>query len=525
MNPVYKRLLNRTELLSMPVPPAQQTIVVAVHRNHSFELVASVLPIFLAQTGLAADFRYSSYDDSLSSVDTMSDADLHLFWLDGRRYTLPDFPEWLQERVTFCQKHSKGRVLVACLGVNATELDKMGAQICDMKSVLAQLGERAEDVRLEVYSGTRLSNAACLEIARSLGMHYIPSLFYPALKALVLDCDYTLYRGVLGEDGVAGVTPYLDVQEQCKQLAAQGFLLTLASKNEEEDVRELFTERKDFPLRWEDFAAVGINWQPKAENIRNIARKLNIGLDSILFVDDNPGELLQVQQTIPEVHLLEAASPEDTSQGLKYYPLLFKSTFNVEDKLRSKDIQANSQRETLRAKLSPKEYRRELGITLHIKVNPEQNLERIAELLNKTNQFIFTFLRPNKETVDAFMHGDGIVVTASMADRLSDSGLIAVLLAKADNKGELAVHELVVSCRALGRGVEGGMIMRMLSLASERFGCDTIVFPWQKGPRNEPALNWLHSIGYNISGEQGALTISQCSDLDVELDGVTVILD
>lgn len=525
MNPLYAPHLSRTDLLSLPAPPARQEIVIAVHRNHSFELVASVLPVFLAQSGLAPVFRYSSYDDSLASVTSLPDADVHLFWLDAGRYALSNFSGWLRDRVAVCQRHVKGRVLVACHGLPVDRLGDMGVPVCDMESILAPLGEQAEDARLEAFSGTRLSNAACLEMARALGMRHIPSLFFPALKALVLDCDNTLYQGVLGEDGISGVKPYLEVQEQLRQLARQGFLLTLASKNEEEDVRELFRQRTDFPLRWDDFAAVGINWRPKAENIREIARQLNIGLDAMLFVDDNPGELLQARQALPEVRLLEAPSPEATVQGLRHYPLLFKSSLNVEDSLRSRDIQANAQRETLREQLSPEAYRRELGITLRLEVNPEKKLERVTELLNKTNQFIFTFKRPDRNAVAGFMHGEGIVVTASMSDRLSDSGLIAVLLAGPAVAGELPVAELVVSCRALGRGIEGGMIRRMLSLACERLNCASIIFPWQKGPRNQPALDWLQTISpTSLHGASGSLCNRRPVHDDDALDGVYVIM-
>ena len=264
MNPLYAPHLSRTALLAYPVPPAQKEITIAVHRNHSFELVASVLPIFLAQSGLSPKFVYSAYDDSLASVQALSSADAHIFWLDVSRYKVPNFPDWLRNRISACSGHAKGRVIVACYGLPAAALENINALVCDLEEILAPLGDAAQDVRLEEFSGTRLSNVACLEIARDLGMHHLPAMFFPSLKALVLDCDNTLYRGVLGEDGIGGVSPHVEVQEQLRELARQGFLLALASKNEEADVRQLFRQRKDFPLRWEDFAAVGINWKPKA---------------------------------------------------------------------------------------------------------------------------------------------------------------------------------------------------------------------------------------------------------------------
>ena len=496
MRAFYRDTLSRAELSAQKLPPPERAVTVLVHRNHSFELLAPVVNVFLGIAKIRADFLYSEYDDSLSFFGSFpAKADAHLLWLDMGRYGGGELPAWLVGRIRALKALGAGKILVACLDLRADALPAPpDALFCDVSEVVAFLGDKALDLRLEAYSGTRLSHQACLQVARALGTRYIPALLYPALKAVVLDCDNTLYAGVLGEDGIQALKPHLALQAHLRLLKEQGFMLALASKNEEEDVKRLFMERRDFPLRWEDFAAWGINWNAKADNIRAIAAVLNIGTDAMLFVDDNPGELLRVADELPEVHLLEAASPEDTLAALRHYPRLWKTAVSPEDRVRSDDVRANTERAALQKKLSPQAYLEELQIRLDLAVNPAQLAVRIKELLHKTNQFIFTFLRPTTDDVHSFLDdADKCAVTAAMSDRLSDSGVIAVLLA-AKKRNCLHVEELAVSCRALGRGVESGMILKMLQLAGQTLGTTGCELHYVTGPRNKPALMWLQSL-------------------------------
>ncbi|MBQ9405738.1 MAG: HAD-IIIC family phosphatase [Desulfovibrio sp.] len=358
-----------------------------------------------------------------------------------------------------------------------------------------------------------------------MGLRYLPALFRPAIKALALDCDNTLYAGVLAEDGPDGVRPYLEVQHCLRELARQGFLLTLVSRNEEADVHALFARREDFPLRWEDFAATVINWEAKSENIRRVAEKLNIGVDAVAFIDDNWGELSQVGLALPEVRLLAASSPQATLRALHFCPLLWKPGVLLEDSLRRADVQANATRVRLQSAYSPQEYRQKLGICLTFSVNPRQRAERVTELLNKTNQFIFTFLRPTAQDVQDYMHrGDRVCVVCHMRDTLSDSGLIAIVLGSRTNHGsgeeELRVDELAVSCRALGRGVETGMIFALLARACAALDCQRLRLVWKTGPRNAPGLTWLQE---HWPGEVGdGLATADARLLRGHLEGVIV---
>lgn len=512
MNPLFAEPLSRADLLALPDAPAGRTVTIAVHRNHSFELAASVLGKFLALSRVRAEYVYSDYDDSLSFAAVPENADIHLLWLDAARYGVADFPAWLESRVLALQAavgKGGGAILAACCGVTGLErLSRPGVTALDCDAVIAPLGAGAYDARLEAFSGTRLSNQACLVLARELGARRIPALLFPALKALVLDLDNTLHRGVLAEDGPEGVAPCLALQEYAANLGKQGFLLALCSKNEEEDVRRLFAARKDFPLRWEDFAAHAIGWGPKSDGVARMAATLRIGLDAVLFVDDNPGERLEVSRALPEVRILPASEPDEMLAALRHYPGLYKTRFTPEDALRASDIKANADRDALRRALSPDEYAAELGICLDFAVNPAERAARVNELLHKTNQFVLALLRPSEAAVAAYFTGRGkCVITVSMKDRLSDSGLVAVGLFSRAGEA-LRADELVISCRALGRGVDDGMLRAMLALAAGtlRAGPE-LKIAHATGPRNKPARAWLQSLSDRPLAESGTLEL------------------
>ena len=521
---LLRPILSRTELLTLPKLEGLQLFRLAVHRNHSFELVASVLNVFLAQSRLEANLLYSNYDDSLSFVDELLSADAHMFWVDMTRYEKHvDLDSWLMERILALREKTSAPILICPLGMaNAVSPVLPDVFFHNLSDALTVLSTAVLDERLAPLSGTRLSNVACLEAARLLGLCWLPSCFFPSLKALALDCDNTLYAGVLGEEGPKNVAPYLDVQRHLLKLKRQGILLTLVSKNEEEDVRDLFEQRRDFPLRWKDFAATAINWSSKSDNLCRLAQQMNIGTDSMLFVDDNFGELMQMAQVFPKMRLVAATSPEATLRGLQYCPLLSKGYVTVEDSIRSSDVRANVQRQQLHTSLSPEEYRRQLHIRLTLGINPLEKVQRVAELLSKTNQFVFTFLRPSEQIVYNFMLSDeAVCVTCSMSDVLSDSGLIAVVLARRMGWGTLRVEELAISCRALGRGIETGMLFLMLVRACTVLNCEAVTLTCIAGPRNAPARQWLQECWPGIRTSDTAF--AQIHQLKCDLSGVEIM--
>lgn len=468
-----------------------QEITINIHRNHAFEGIESIINPFLHFSNLKAKFNLSSYDDSLS-FENISKADLELVWIDLSRYK-SDVKDFLEERLAKLRKLSQGSILVIFLGkleifkskdYEIFYIDKLIEEYFNQNDIL--------DLEKEELSGTKLSNKALIYLAQILGLSLIPALLKPALKALVLDLDNTLYEGILGEDGWQNLklnSTHKVLQEKIKAFKKQGFLLAIVSKNDEKDAKELFENRKDFLLKWDDFDEKMINWENKGENILKIAKKFNINPNAMLFIDDNIAELENVKFTNVKTLLYD----ENIINKIKLFPNLKKLHLNLEDTLRAKDIAANAFRKDFE-KLSDEEYFKKLEIILSFSKNDTKNITRISELLGKTNQFIANYTRLNTEEVKAHMK-NSLIISVKMSDKLSDSGIIAIFVFSCQNN-ELIVNDLCISCRALGRKLEERMFFKAFQMALDFFKITNknAKLLYQKGERNEPFLNFLEKI-------------------------------
>ena len=484
-------------------------VSVCVWRNHAFETMAPLINVFLGYCGLQARFWYSAYDDSLQFSPRQ--ADVHVLWLDASRYRLQDgFEAWLQGRLAALRALSPAPVLAYVTDAPPPQpaADPIpGVLRADSGALAAALGaELYERAEMTVHTGTRLSARALLHAARELGFRYLPCLLQPPLKAIVTDLDGTLYEGVLAEDGAAALHPRPELQRRLRELKEQGLLLALLSKNEPQDVEELFRIRTDFILRPADFAACSISWQGKDQGLRDIAARLNIGMDAMLFLDDNPGELEWVGTHLPEVSTLLAGP--DTAAQLEWYPGLYRSATLAEDGLRSADIQANARRRALLCG-GEEEYFRALDMTLTALLRPAARLERMTELCGKTNQFVLSLRRYSAAQLQAYLEDPlQAVVAITLEDRLSDSGLIAVVTARRGADECLEIDEICVSCRALGRRIENFMLTRaFMALQDELGSSGRLRLAFTPGPRNAPARTWLeHYTGTALPEGQHRVT-------------------
>lgn len=519
---LFSNDLKRFNLLSIEPKTNYQKIKIAVYRNHSFEMIASVLNSFLAFSELSAEYIYSSYDDSLNFQQL--DADLNLIWLDVARYKMDDISSFINERVQALRELSNSPIIFICIG-NKSEINLSNnipdCYIFSLNQELNLLKDDAFDLIKEPYSGTRLSNKASLYCARVIGLQYIPAVFRPIIKAVILDLDNTLYQGILGEDGVDCLLPNLELQKEVKKLKDNGMFLCLASKNEESDVIELFKKRTDFILRLEDFTAIRVNWNSKYENIKSLAHELNIGTDAMLFIDDNPAEIENTNGL--GLKTILANDSNQTAQIVKYYPGLMKLKKSNEDLIRDKDIRANKERSIMAKTLSPQDYFKKLGIKLCFSINDVAKIPRCAELLGKTNQFILNYQRYSELELTNLLKSDkSCVITASMSDNLSDSGIIAILVLSKDIESNILIlNELTVSCRALGRNLESIMIPFMFKLGKDKLQTiDKIKINYKKGERNTPALKWLSEF-YNNNLEKNGYILCSVPN-EIITDGIKI---
>ncbi|HZV33479.1 MAG TPA: HAD-IIIC family phosphatase, partial [Verrucomicrobiae bacterium] len=321
----------------------------------------------------------------------------------------------------------------------------------------------------------------------------------PAFKVIVLDCDQTLWSGVCGEDGPDGIQ--LDagrraLQEfMCAQSAA-GMLLCVCSKNNEADVGAVFDRRRDMPLKKEHFAAWRVNWQSKSENLKELAAELHVGLDTFIFVDDNPVECAEVAANCPQVLTLQLPEPpEQIPQFLNHCWAFDHLKLSAEDRQRNVSYQQERQREQLRAQsLSLTDFLAGLDLQIDItRLSPEQ-LTRVSQLTLRTNQFNFTTRRRSENDFQAILHsGKQEVLTVSVKDRFGTYGLVGVMVYE-PKAGALEVETFLLSCRVLGRGVECQMVRRLGQAALAR-GLARVDLQFVSSEKNQPAFSFLEKIG------------------------------
>ena len=500
---------NRVQILSLKKCGSKQNFKVFVHRNHSFETIASVINKFLDFSKIEAQFEFSSYDDSLTFGE-VSDADLHILWLDLSRYSKDVAIKFLEEKLFELRSKTSSHILLAYMGAKEDFNFKIQSFTCfDVDKIISKLREDAFDYKKEKFSGTILSSKSLMLIAQYLGLRVIPSILLSSIKAIVVDLDNTLYSGILGEDGIENLKPNNDFQKYLKALKEQGFMLAIVSKNEEADVFELFNKRTDFELKKDDFTVIKANWNLKSKNIEEAVLKMNIGYDSVLFIDDNIAEIENVKNAISEINTILFTDENETLRILNLYPRLIKANISNEDKIRSNDIKANEQRQKLAQELTPEEYFKKLEMKVTLNINDTNNVSRISELLNKTNQFILTYKRYNEIEVKNIMsENNSCIITAAMKDKLSDSGIIAIGVFK-NNQNDFVLDELTISCRALGRNIEDIIVQEMFLLAKKhlKVNSDLIKINYKKGQRNLPALNWLENFAKNKIHDQGIIEV------------------
>lgn len=329
--------------------------------------------------------------------------------------------------------------------------------------------------------------------------------FGRARKCLVLDLDNTLWGGVVGDDGYAalelGETPrgeaFLEFQRYLKALARRGVLLAVCSKNEDANAREPFEKRREMVLRLDDFSVFVANWEDKATGLRTIAKKLSLGLDALAFADDTAGERELVRRFCPEVAVVDLPEdPADYCRTLDALRLFETVSVSAEDRGRAAHFAAETARAALQQKAPDLgSFLRDLEMRAETGPFQEADAARLAQLVNKTNQFNLTTRRTTEAEVRA-LAGDPAAWTLSvrLADRLGDYGLISAVVAR--KRGDaLELETWLMSCRVLGRGVEKLAFNRLLE-AARAAGVKDIVGRYLPTAKNGLVKDLLAGLGF-----------------------------
>lgn len=334
----------------------------------------------------------------------------------------------------------------------------------------------------------------------------VASIFVPGVKCIVVDLDNTLWGGVVGDDGAKGVLigpgtaageAFHEFQSYLLRLKTLGIVLAVCSKNEEPNARGPFEELPDMVLRMEDFVAFRANWDPKPDNIVSIANELNIGLDAVAFVDDNPVERDHVRSTLPQVKVIELTDdPAD-------YPALLDDSgwfetvrITNEDRDKTAQYAAQSQRTTLEASVGDyDEYLRSLDQTATIHAIDHASLDRVTQLINKTNQFNLTLMRLSRSQVEEIA-ADAATLAACvrLSDRFGDNGLISVLHGTVTGE-RLQIDQWLMSCRVFNRGVERALMNHVVE-ACKRLGVREIVGRYVPAEKNGLVRDLYSSLGF-----------------------------
>jgi FkbH-like protein len=328
-------------------------------------------------------------------------------------------------------------------------------------------------------------------------------------KLLVLDLDRTIWGGVVGDDGPTGIdlgplypgNAYLEVQRRATMLRRQGVLLAVCSKNTPEVVDRVFAEHPAMLLRSEDLVAQAVNWSPKDQNLRELARTLNLGLGSVVFLDDSAFECELVRASLPEVHVVTGdGDPADLAGRLLGSGLFDVLQLTGTDLERTARYRSEAERQaSVRQNGSTQDFLDNLDLRVRVRDADPYSVPRVHQLLRRTNQFNTTGLRWSESEIGAALDaGDRRVVVFDVTDRFgSEDSAGAVLLSTAADRW--TIDNFVMSCRVFSRGIEFAVLARVIEDAS-RAGAAELVGDYVPTPRNGPAADFYREAGFTPVG-------------------------
>ena len=332
-------------------------------------------------------------------------------------------------------------------------------------------------------------------------------------KCLALDLDNTLWGGVLGEDGIEGIKIGGDYpgkafhlwQEELLELSRNGVILAACSKNNEKDVMEAWEKNPYMVLRRDNFSAYEINWDDKATNLQRLANELNIGLDSFVFVDDNPTERELIRQTLPMVEVPDfPAQPYGLPSFFKFLVDNYFRIYSITDEDRNKTAQykANAERAKEQLKfIDFEDYLRSLQIRIDIIGADGFNKERIAQMTQKTNQFNLTTKRYADADVQRMMDEEWSIYCISVKDKFGDNGITGTVFITPKVDGVVEIDELLLSCRILGKGIETAFVQSVMNkLYSE--DVKEVKATFVPTAKNAQVADFYDRMGFNLVSEK-----------------------
>jgi FkbH-like protein len=532
----------------------------AVLSNSTIDLVVPALVASAARHGIALEVIQPSYDQVAQEALTpdskvnSSKPDAVLFALDYRalplKLSLGDaetFSATVQGAIGYLQALRAGiksSANVVCIfqsfapapemlfgsldrglkGTMRSLIDAINRELAeyvfDSGDVLLDVAAVAETVGLANWHETQLWNLGKFPFSDELIPLYadhvartIAAIRGRSAKVLVLDLDNTVWGGVIGDDGLEGIQvaqgdargeAHLALQRLALDLRQRGIVIAVSSKNTDEVAREPFEKHPEMLLRLDHIAVFQANWNDKATNLQAIADELSLGLDSMVFVDDNPVERGLVRKLLPQVHVPEL--PEDPAYYARTVAAAgyFEATaFASEDLKRAGFYQDNAKRASLQKQLGGVDaYLASLDMTITFQPFDATGRARIVQLINKSNQYNLTTRRyTDPEVAEAENDPEVFTLQVRLADIFGDNGMISVVICRPGGAGVWEIDTWLMSCRVLGRKVEH-MVLREILVHAKAAGVHKLIGTFRPTDRNKLVVEHYAKIGFVKTGEE-----------------------
>ena len=413
----------------------------------------------------------------------------------------------------------------ACSNINETKLEKLSAQLnqylinnvpgnvklIDMEKVIVNVGINSSlDLRY-YYSSKALYT---IDFFKAYAEHikpYIMSANGKSKKAIIFDCDDTLWKGVLGEEGFDGIemssstkdgAVFSEIQSIALALNKQGILIALCSKNNPADVDEVIKSHPDMQLHDEHITVKKVNWSDKVTNLREIAGELNIGLGSLVFVDDSSFEVNFIKEQIPEITVLQVPDrlydyPKMLRENLG---LFYNLSYTEEDKQKIEMYKQQVQRETVKKEYADIEgYLSSLGLKLTIFKDDKSIISRMSQMSQKTNQFNLTTRRYTEGDIKSFIaNNDAKVFAFSVSDKFGGSGVTGLCISNIDGNNKTAdIDTFLMSCRVIGRNIEYAFMDYMINFI-RNCGINIVRAKYRQTQKNEQVKDFFESCSFSL---------------------------
>ena len=379
-----------------------------------------------------------------------------------------------------------------------------GVQLLDVCALANDFGIRhAFDLRMWYLYRQPFSEQFLFELG-NYAARLISATRRASGKCAVVDCDNTIWGGIIGEDGLDGIhlgdefpgSAYRDFQKLLLHWRQQGVFLAVCSKNNPEDVRQVFRDHRAMVLRENDISAWAVDWHPKSEQLTEIAKQLNIGTDALVFFDDSPYEIAEVSAQHPKMRCIEIPSVPELIVSVARRAMPFdKVEITNDDRSRIERYTVEIKRDELRQSLPTGEFIRTLGLQVDTVHASADNLARITQLINKTNQFRLTSVRLTQDQVHTMVQSPNhIVRAAEVRDKFGEYGLTCVGIL--ERRGcDWHISVFLLSCRVLGRGVETSFLADLASEVSAQGG-SRMTAEFNPTGRNAIAADFLERHGF-----------------------------